>query len=63
MRSSRPWTDPVATGHETGAAALVDLADKVGSVPEDAPTIEDFLAGLRTVWKEGEVRPTAKPAE
>ena len=42
---------------------LVDLADKVGTVPEDAPSIEDFLAGLRTAWKEGEVRPTAKPAE
>ena len=42
---------------------LVDLADKVGAVPEDAPTIEDFLTGLRTAWKEGEVRPTAKPAE
>ena len=42
---------------------LVNLADKVGTVPEDAPTIEDFLAGLRTAWKEGEVPPTAKPAE
>ena len=42
---------------------LVDLADKVGAMPEDAPTIDDFLSGLRTAWKEGEVRPTAKPAE
>ena len=40
---------------------LVDLADKVGTVPEDVPSIEEFLAGLRTAWKEGEVRPTAKP--
>ena len=42
---------------------LVDLADKVGTVREDAPTIEDFLASLGTAWKEGEVRPTAKPAD
>ena len=27
-----------------------------------APTLEVFLAGLRTAWKEGEVRPTAQPA-
>ena len=40
---------------------LVDLADKVGTVPEDVPSIEEFLAGLRTAWKDGEVRPTAKP--
>ena len=32
-------------------------------MPADVPSIEDFLAGLRTAWKEGEVRPTAKPAE
>ena len=25
------------------------------------PTLEQFLAGLRTAWQEGEVRPTAKP--
>ena len=42
---------------------LVDLADKDGAVRDDEPTIEEFLAGLRTAWKEGEVRPTAKPAE
>jgi len=42
---------------------LVDLADKVGTVPEDMPSIDDFLVGLRTAWKEGEVRPTAKPIE
>ena len=27
-----------------------------------APTLEEFLGGLRTAWKEGEVRPTAQPA-
>ena len=26
------------------------------------PTLEVFLAGLRTAWKEGEVRPTTQPA-
>ena len=25
------------------------------------PTLEDFLAGLRLAWREGEVRPTARP--
>ena len=25
------------------------------------PTIEEFLAGLRTAWRDGEVRPTAQP--
>ena len=28
-----------------------------------APTPEQFLAGLRTAWREGEVRPTSKPKE
>lgn len=41
---------------------LVDLADKRGTAPEDVPPIEEFLAGLRVAWKDGEVRPTAKPA-
>ena len=27
----------------------------------DAPSIEEFLAGLRTAWRDGEVRPTAQP--
>ena len=57
--------DPILLLRDTRLAQqrLVDLADKVGAAPEDAPTIEDFLAGLRTAWKKGEVRPTAKPAE
>ena len=41
---------------------LVDLAQKTGSAPVHVLSIEEFLAGLRTAWKEGEVRPTAKPA-
>ena len=39
----------------------VGLADKRGTAPEDVPPIEEFLAGLRVAWKDGEVRPTAKP--
>jgi hypothetical protein len=26
-----------------------------------APTLEEFLRGLRTAWQNGEVRPTAQP--
>lgn len=42
---------------------LVEIADKPSkhegsSRPETS--LEEFLAGLRTAWKEGEVRPTAK---
>jgi hypothetical protein len=25
------------------------------------PALEEFLKGLRTAWREGEVRPTAQP--
>jgi hypothetical protein len=31
------------------------------TAPLTAPTLEQFLSGLRTVWQEGEVRPTGKP--
>ena len=31
--------------------------------PPTAPTLEQFLAGLRTAWRDGEVRPTARPKE
>jgi len=31
------------------------------SASTDAPPIEEFLAGLRIAWKDGEVRPTARP--
>jgi hypothetical protein len=44
---------------------LVDIADRPlepNSVSiSSAPPIEEFLAGLRIAWKEGEVRPTARP--
>ena len=45
----------------TGQARLVELADvPVTPVsPSDSATLDQFLQGLRTAWKEGEVRPTA----
>ena len=53
--------DPVRLLSEmrTAQQHLVDIADSP-SVAFDAtaPSIEEFLAGLRTAWKDGEVRPT-----
>src|SRR5215212_944073 len=45
-----------------GQARLVDLADApVTPVSSSDPaTLDQFLKGLRTAWKEGEVRPTAR---
>jgi hypothetical protein len=53
-----------------GQAAIVTIADRVaGAAPkfEQSPLLdqrgqelEAFLSGLRTAWKEGEVRPTAR---
>ena len=42
---------------------VVDIADRPVAEPEDAtvPPLEQFLAGLRTAWAEGEARPTARP--
>ncbi len=45
-------------------ARLVEIADSadVGEgLRPNQPTLEEFLAGLRTAWREGEARPTAKP--
>ena len=45
---------------------LVEIADRptLGeAVAPTAPTMEQFLSGLRTAWQEGEVRPTRKPKE
>ena len=56
--------DPVRLLSEIRAAQqnLVDVADGASetSAAPCAPPIEEFLAGLRTAWKEGEVRPTAR---
>ena len=42
---------------------IVDIADKPVAAPSDptVPPLEQFLAGLRTAWREGEARPTAIP--
>jgi hypothetical protein len=58
--------DPVLLLREIRAAQehLVEIADRptMGEAPAPgAPTIEQFLSGLRTAWREGEVRPTNKP--
>ena len=45
---------------------LVEIADRpVAGVtaPPTAPTLEPFLAGLRTAWHAGEVRPTSRAKE
>ena len=44
---------------------IVDIADQPVAAPSDTdvPPLEQFLAGLRTAWREGEARPTAIPAE
>ena len=44
---------------------LVDIADRpiADASPPTAPTLEQFLSGLRTSWQEGEVRPTMRPKE
>jgi hypothetical protein len=42
---------------------LVEIADRPvadEATPPSKPTIEQFLAGLRAAWREGEVRPTSK---
>jgi hypothetical protein len=58
--------DPVRLLSEIRLAQqqLVEIADRPAtgeaSAPS-APTLAQFLLGLRTSWQEGEVRPTAKP--
>jgi hypothetical protein len=55
--------DPVRLLAEIRAAQrrLAALADTPMTEGTAAPTLEVFLAGLRTAWKQGEVRPTAQP--
>ena len=46
-----------------GQKRLVEIADKPGT-PADtggSASLDQFLVGLRTAWKSGEVRPTAQP--
>ena len=45
---------------------LVEIADRPTpgeALPPTAPTLAQFLSGLRTAWQEGEVRPTSRPKE
>jgi hypothetical protein len=64
-RAIHAMLDPVALLREMRAAQqhLVEIADKtlVDDSKPTTPTLEQFLSGLRTAWKEGEVRPTAGP--
>ena len=64
----RATLDPVRLLQQIRAAQqqLVDIADRPAlgeTAKPTSPTLEQFLSGLRTAWKEGEVRPTnvAKP--
>ena len=60
--------DPVRLLREIRAAQqrLVEIADSMAGgegAPPPAPTLEQFLLGLRTAWRDGEVRPTARAKE
>jgi hypothetical protein len=64
----RATLDPVRLLKEIRAIQqqLVNIADRPAlgeTAKPTSPTLEEFLSGLRTAWKEGEVRPTsvAKP--
>ena len=64
VEAVRASLDPVRLLAEMRAAqrALVAIADQgVESPAVEASSLEEFLAGLRTAWREGEVRPTAQP--
>jgi hypothetical protein len=50
----------------TSQQQLVEIADRPVTsemTAPTAPTLEQFLSGLRTAWREGEVRPTSRPKE
>ncbi len=60
--------DPVQLLSEirNAQAHLVEIADRpvLGDpAPPTAPTLEQFLCGLRTAWQDGETRPTRRPKE
>jgi hypothetical protein len=64
MEELRATLNPVRLLQEIRAAQqqLVDIADRpvLGEAAKPtAPTLEQFLSGLRTAWQEGEVRPTS----
>jgi hypothetical protein len=59
--------DPVRLLSEIRAAQaqLVEIADVMIADPaaSSEPTLEEFLASLRTAWRQEEVRPTARTNE
>jgi hypothetical protein len=66
LETLRATLDPVRLLREIRAAQqeLVRIADTPvlgDATPPAAPTLEQFLTGLRTAWQEGEVRPTSAP--
>jgi len=66
LATQRSTLDPVRLLQAIRAAQqeLVRLADTLvlgDATPPTAPTLEQFLSGLRTAWQEGEVRPTSAP--
>jgi hypothetical protein len=64
VRAVQATLDPVLLLREMRAAQqhLVEIADKplADDAKPTAPSLEQFLSGLRTAWQEGEVRPTAR---
>ena len=68
VEALRRDADPIRLLSEIRAAQhdLVSIADRPMEEPPNAPnqpTLQAFLSGLRTVWQEGEVRPTARPKD
>jgi hypothetical protein len=66
LEALRGTLDPVRLLQQIRAAQqeLVQIADTtvLGDAPRPtAPTLEQFLSGLRTAWQDGEVRPTSAP--
>src|SRR3954452_1017977 len=66
LRTTHATLDPVRLLREirTAQARLVGIADGAVGVEQPTPTgptLQQFLAGLRTAWQEGDARPTAKP--
>jgi hypothetical protein len=64
VQELRAMLDPVRLLKEIRAAQqqLVEIADRpvLGETAKPTPpTLEQFLSGLRTAWREGEVRPTS----
>ena len=55
MRTAQQELADLADRPTTGEAAAVAAPTEV--------TLEQFLFGLRTAWREGEVRPTSRPKE